>query len=131
MVNWQFNLINKEHVITTRSYGAVIKPGVVREHTTGKRRKVELYTLVKVVEFDFALKKVVVDCTKGLEAFRADVDVDFLMQHCQIETPDPNQEVNAIMVQHVAHNLLDKDTAIFILVMILTYLVGMVLGKGL
>ena len=35
------------------------------------------------------------------------------------------------MVQHVAHNLLDKDTVIFILIMILTYIVGMMLGKGL
>ena len=48
-----------------------------------------------------------------------------------METPkDANKKVEAMMVQHTSHNLLDKDTAIFILVMTLTYLVGLVLGKG-
>lgn len=131
MMKWQFNQVMKENIITTQSYGAVVKAGVVREHPTGKRVKIEPYTIVKVVGFDFGIKRVIIECTKGLEVLRADVDIDFLMTHCQIETPDPNQEIKAVMVQHVAHNLLDKDTVIFILIMTLTYIVGMVLGKGL
>ena len=122
-MKWQFNQVIKENIITTQSYGAVVKAGVVREHSTGKRVKIEPYTIIKVVGFDFSIKRVIIECTKGLEVLRADVDIDFLMTHCQIETSDPNQEVKAIMVQHVAHNLLDKDTVIFILIMTLTFIV--------
>lgn len=131
MIKWKFNQINKETVITTNSYGAVIKAGVVRLHDSKERRKIETYTMIKVVGFDFGIRRVIIDCIKGVETFRADVDLDFLMTHCQMETPDMNQEVNAIMVQHVTHNVLDKDTVIFILIMSLTYIVGLVLGKGL
>ena len=127
---WQLNQIEKECVITKKSYGAVIKAGMVYEHNTNKRRKLEPYTIIKVLEFDFNIKRVVIECTKGVTNFKADVDVNFLMKHCALETQDANREVDAVMIQHVSHNLLDKDTIIFIFVMILTYLVGLVLGKG-
>lgn len=130
-MKWQFNQVNKENVITTKSYGAIIKEGIVREYNTAKKKKAEMYSMVNVLGFDFPTKKIIIEISKGISSFRASVDVDFLMTHCQMETPDANQEVKAIYVQHVAHNLLDKDTAIFIIVMTLTYLVGMVLGKGL
>jgi hypothetical protein len=130
-MKWQFNQVHKENVITNKSYGAVIKESLVCEHGTNKKRRAELYSIVNVIGFDFPTKKIVVNITKGVSSYTADVDVDFLLTCCQIETPDANQEVKAIYVQHVAHNLLDKDTAIFIIVMTLTYLVGMVLGKGL
>jgi len=130
-MKWQFNQIQKETVITDKSYGAVIKAGLVYEHNSNKRRKVEPYTIIKVVGFDFGIKRVIIDCIKGVTNFRADVDLDFLTTHCRLETPDHNQEVKAVMIQHVAHNMLDKDTVIFILIMTLTYLVGLVLGKGL
>ena len=127
---WQLNQIEKECVITKKSYVAVIKAGMVYEHNTNKRRKLEPYTIIKVLEFDFNIKRVVIECTKGVTNFKADVDVNFLMKHCALETQDANREVDAVMIQHVSHNLLDKDTIIFIFVMILTYLVGLVLGKG-
>ena len=130
-MKWQFNQFKKEYVISKSTYGAVVRAGIVYDHNTNKRRKVEQYTLVKVVDFDISLKKIIVDFIKGAETFRADVDLDFLMSHCDITTPDANQVIQAAYVQHVAHNVLDKDTAIFIIVMTLTYLVGLIFGKGL
>jgi hypothetical protein len=125
----QFNQFRKEEVITTNTTGAVTKAGIVFDLTHNKKRKVEAYTLIKVVSFNFSTKKVVIDCMNGLEMFTAEVNIDFLLTHCAIHTPDKNREINAVLIQHVAHNLLDKDTAIFIVVMILTYLCGLILGK--
>lgn len=127
----QFNKIKKEVVLTTQSFGTVIRKGIVFDVTNHCKREVDMYTLIKVIGFNFFTRKINVACVKGMETYQAEVTVDFLMSHCQIETPEKNKEVEAIYVQHVVHNLLDKDTAIFIVVMTLTYLVGLVLGKGL
>ena len=127
----QFNKIKKEVVLTTQSFGTVIRKGIVFDTTNHCKREVDMYTLIKVTGFNFFTKKINVVCVKGMETYQAEVTVDFLMSHCQIETPEKNKEVGAIYVQHVVHNLLDKDTAIFIIVMTLTYLVGLALGKGL
>lgn len=127
----QFNQVNREMVITTNTFGAVTSKGIVYDLTNKKKREIEPYTLIRVIDFNFMTKKVVINCIKGVSNYNAEVTVDFLFRHCNIDTPDANQKVEAIMIQHVSHNLLDKDTAIFILVMTLTYLVGMILGKGL
>jgi hypothetical protein len=127
----QLSQISKESIITTDSYGAVVKKGIVYDITHNQKRDMEVYTLIKVIDFNFLTKKVVINCVKGVTSYNAEVSVDFLMTHCEIETPNPNQKIYAIMIQHVSHNLLDKDTAIFIIIMTLTYLVGMVLGRGL
>ena len=94
-----------------------------------EKRVIEAYTVIRVVKFNFLTKKVVVLCEKEVDRFTAEVDLDFLFTHCSIETPDLNQDISAIFAQHVAHNLLDKDTAIFIVVMLLTYMCGLILGK--
>ena len=108
------------------------KKGLVYDCTYKKTREIEPYTLIKVLSFNFLTKKVRINCIKGLTNYDAEVSVDFIINHCELETPpDANREIGAILIQHVAHNLLDRDTAIFILVMPLTYLVGIVLGKGL
>lgn len=125
----QFNECRKEEIISTSTTGAVTKAGIVFDLTHKKKRKVEAYTLIKVISLNFSTKKVVIECMNGLEVFMAEVNIDFLLTHCALHTPDKNQEVNAVLIQHVAHNLLDKDTAIFIIVMILTYLCGLILGK--
>lgn len=125
----ELNKIRKEKVVTVNSYGAVIKKGIGIDTAVNKRRVIEVYTVIRVVKFNFLTKKVVVLCEKGIDRFTAEVDLDFLFTHCSLETPDLNQEVSAIYAQHVAHNLLDKDTAIFIIVMLLTYLCGLLLGK--
>lgn len=125
----QFNECKKEEVITTNTTGAVTKEGIAFDLTHKRKRKVEAYTLIKVMSFNFATKKVVIECMKGLEMYMAEVNLNFLLTHCAISTPDKNQEVKAVLIQHVAHNLLDKDTAIFIMVMLLTYLCGLILGK--
>lgn len=125
----ELNKIRKEKVVTVNSYGAVIKKGIGIDTAVNKRRVIEAYTVIRVVKFNFLTKKVVVLCEKGIDRFTAEVDLDFLFTHCSLETPDLNQEVSAIYAQHVAHNLLDKDTAIFIIVMLLTYLCGLLLGK--
>lgn len=124
-----FNEYRKEAVLTTQSFGAVTKKGIGFDLTHDKRREIEEYTIIRVQKFNFLTKKVVINCLKGLEQYEAEVNLDFLFTHCALETPDPNQEVNAILVQHVAHNLLAKDTAIFIVVMLLTYLCGLILGR--
>lgn len=125
----QFSERKKETVITTDTYGAVTKSSVVFDITHDKRRTIEQYTLIKVCEFNFATKKIVIDCIKGTEQYKAEVSVDFLIKHCALEIPNQNQPVNAIMVQHVTHNLLDEQTAIFIGIMVLTYLCGIIIGK--
>lgn len=125
----ELNKIRKEKVVTVNSYGAVIKKGIGIDTAVNKRRVIEAYTVIRVVKFNFLTKKVVVLCEKGIDRFTAEVDLDFLFIHCSLETPDLNQEISAIYAQHVAHNLLDKDTAIFIIVMLLTYLCGLLLGK--
>ena len=125
----ELNKIRKEKVVTVNSYGAVIKKGIGIDTAVNKRRVIEAYTVIRVVKFNFLTKKVAVLCEKGIDRFTAEVDLDFLFTHCSLETPDLNQEVSAIYAQHVAHNLLDKDTAIFIIVMLLTYLCGLLLGK--
>lgn len=125
----QFNECKKEEVITTNTTGAITKAGIVFDLTHKKKRKVEAYTLIKVMNFNFSTKKVVIECMNGLEVYLAEVNIDFLLAHCVLNTPDKHQEVNAVIVQHVVHNLLDKDTAIFIIVMLLTYLCGLILGK--
>ena len=125
----ELNKIRKEEVVTVNSYGAVIKKGIGIDTAVNKRRVIEAYTVIRVVKFNFLTKKVVVLCEKGIDRFTAEVDLDFLFTHCSLETPDLNQEVSAIYAQHVAHNLLDKDTAIFIIIMLLTYLCGLLLGK--
>ena len=126
----KLNQIRKEKIITVNSYGAVLKKGIGIDTTVNEKRVIEAYTVIRVVKFNFLTKKVVVLCEKGVDRFTAEVDLDFLFTHCSIETPDLNQEVSAIFTQHVAHNLLDKDTAIFIIVMLLTYMSGLILGKS-
>ena len=126
----KLNQIRKEKIITVNSYGAVLKKGIGVDTTVNEKRVIEAYTVIRVVKFNFLTKKVVVLCEKGVDRFTAEVDLDFLFTHCSIETPDLNQEVSAIFTQHVAHNLLDKDTAIFIIVMLLTYMSGLILGKS-
>ena len=125
----KLNQIRKEKIITVNSYGAVLKKGIGVDTTVNEKRVIEAYTVIRVVKFNFLTKKVVVLCEKGVDRFTAEVDLDFLFTHCSIETPDLNQDVSAIFAQHVAHNLLDKDTAIFIVVMLLTYMCGLILGK--
>ena len=125
----KLNQIRKEKIITVNSYGAVLKKGIGIDTTVNEKRVIEAYTVIRVVKFNFLTKKVVVLCEKGVDRFTAEVDLDFLFTHCSIETPDLNQDVSAIFAQHVAHNLLDKDTAIFIVVMLLTYMCGLILGK--
>lgn len=126
----KLNQIRKEKIITVNSYGAVLKKGIGVDTAVNEKRVIEAYTVIRVVKFNFLTKKVVVLCEKGVDRFTAEVDLDFLFTHCSIETPDLNQEVSAIFTQHVAHNLLDKDTAIFIIVMLLTYMSGLILGKS-
>ena len=125
----KLNQIRKEKIITVNSYGAVLKKGIGIDTTVNEKRVIEAYTVIRVVKFNFLTKKVVLLCEKGVDRFTAEVDLDFLFTHCSIETPDLNQDVSAIFAQHVAHNLLDKDTAIFIVVMLLTYMCGLILGK--
>ena len=125
----KLNQIRKEKIITVNSYGAVLKKGIGIDTAVNEKRVIETYTVIRVVKFNFLTKKVVVLCEKGVDRFTAEVDLDFLFTHCSIETPDLNQDVSAIFAQHVAHNLLDKDTAIFIVVMLLTYMCGLILGK--
>ena len=125
----KLNQIRKEKIITVNSYGAVLKKGIGVDTAVTEKRVIEAYTVIRVVKFNFLTKKVVVLCEKGVDRFTAEVDLDFLFTHCSIETPDLNQDVSAIFAQHVAHNLLDKDTAIFIVVMLLTYMCGLILGK--
>ena len=125
----KLNQIRKEKIITVNSYGAVLKKGIGVDTAVNEKRVIEGYTVIRVVKFNFLTKKVVVLCEKGVDRFTAEVDLDFLFTHCSIETPDLNQDVSAIFAQHVAHNLLDKDTAIFIVVMLLTYMCGLILGK--
>lgn len=125
----KLNQIRKEKIITVNSYGAVRKKGIGVDTAVNEKRVIEAYTVIRVVKFNFLTKKVVVLCEKGVDRFTAEVDLDFLFTHCSIETPDLNQDVSAIFAQHVAHNLLDKDTAIFIVVMLLTYMCGLILGK--
>ena len=125
----KLNQIRKEKIITVNSYGAVLKKGIGIDTTVNEKRVIEAYTVIRVVKFNFLTKKVVVLCETGVDRFTAEVDLDFLFTHCSIETPDLNQDVSAIFAQHVAHNLLDKDTAIFIVVMLLTYMCGLILGK--
>ena len=125
----KLNQIRKEKIITVNSYGAVLKKGVGIDTSVNEKRVIEAYTVIRVVKFNFLTKKVVLLCEKGVDRFTAEVDLDFLFTHCSIETPDLNQDVSAIFAQHVAHNLLDKDTAIFIVVMLLTYMCGLILGK--
>lgn len=125
----RFGEFRKEAVITTQSVGAVTKKGFVYDLTNNKKRIIEECTLLHVQGFNFLTKKVILNCIKGLEQYKAEVDINFLFTHCAIETPDQNQEVNAVLVQHVIHNLLDKDTTIFIIVMTLTYICGLILGK--
>ena len=125
----KLNQIRKEKIITVNSYGAVLKKGIGIDTAVNEKRVIEAYTVIRVVKFNFLTKKVVVFCEKGVDRFTAEVDLDFLFTHCSIETPDLNQDVSAIFAQHVAHNLLDKDTAIFIVVMLLTYMCGLILGK--
>lgn len=125
----QFNEIKKEAVITTNSCGAVTKKGVGFDLTHNKKRTIDEYTLIKVNSFNFFTKKVIITCVKGTEQYQAEVDIDFLVSHCALETPDQNRDVQAVLIQHIAHNLLDRETAIFIIVMVLTYLCGLLLGK--
>ena len=125
----KLNQIRKEKIITVNSYGAVLKKGIGIDTAVNEKRVIEVYTVVRVVKFNFLTKKVVVLCEKGVDRFTAEVDLDFLFTHCSMETPDLNQDVSAIFAQHVAHNLLDNDTAIFIVVMLLTYMCGLILGK--
>ena len=125
----KLNQIRKEKIITVNSYGAVLKKGIGVDTAVNEKRVIEAYIVIRVVKFNFLTKKVVVLCEKGVDRFTAEVDLDFLFTHCSIETPDLNQDVSAIFTQHVAHNLLDKDTAIFIVVMLLTYMCGLILGK--
>lgn len=125
----ELNKIRKEKIITVNSYGAVLKKGIGIDTAVNEKRVIEVYTVIRVVKFNFLTKKVVVLCEKGVDRFTVEVDLDFLFTHCSIETPDLNQDVSAIFAQHIAHNLLDKDTAIFIVVMLLTYMCGLILGK--
>ena len=127
----QISQMIKELVLTTHTYGAVTKKGYAFDVTNQKKREIDVYTVVKVQGFNFLTKKIQIECVKGMEVYQAEVDIHFLVTHCQLTTPDPNQEVGAVMIQHITHNLLDKDTALFIVILTLTYLVGMVLGKGL
>lgn len=119
----------EEAVLTTQSFGAVVKKGIGFDLTQDKRREISVYTLIRVLRFNFFTKKVVINCLNGVEQYEAEVSLDFLFNNCTLETPNPNQEVQAVLVQHVIHNLLAKDTAIFIMVMLLTYLCGLILGK--
>ena len=125
----KLNELKKEAIITTNTYGAVTKKGIGIDTNTNQKRAIELYTIVRVTGFNFLTRKITILCEKGIERFTAEVDLDFLFTHCSLETPDVNQEVSAIYTQHVTHNLLDKDTAIFIVVMLLTYMCGLILGK--
>ena len=125
----KLNQIRKEKIITVNSYGAVLKKGIGIDTSVNEKRVIEAYTVIRVVKFNFLTKKVVVLCEKGVDRFTAEVDLDFLFTHCSIETPNLNQEISAIFTQHVSHNLLDKDTAIFIITMLLTYMCGLILGK--
>lgn len=127
----QLNQMTKELVLTTHSYGAVTRKGYVFDTTNQKKREIEIYTVIKLIGFNFLTRKIKIECTKGMEVYHAEADIHFLLTHCEITTPDAHQEVGAVMIQHVVHNILDKEVAMFIIVMVLTYLVGMVLGKGL
>lgn len=121
----------EELILTTETYGSVLKKGIGYDRTHKCKREIDVYTVIKVKGFNFATHKIVISCIKGIDIYDAEVTLGFLLKHCSVTTPDPNQEIKAIMVKHTKHNYLDKETAMFLLIMLLTYIVGHVIGRGL
>ena len=130
-----FNLktTNKHLVLMTGVHGVALNKGlgnIVKNNVvSNEKREIDRNTLIKIIAFNFQTNKVRIECTKDLNNYQVEVGFKYILDKCVLEQVEALKPVDAVFVKYYIQNVLDKETALFILVMILTYICGLFIGK--
>lgn len=117
--------IGSQGITISKGLGNLVKDDIV----TNEKKEIDINTLVEVVKFNFLTQKVRIKCIKDIHLYYVEVNFKYLLDKCVFEEKQLQKPIEAIYAKYYIQNVLDKDTAMFILVMVLTYVCGMFIGK--
>lgn len=130
---FNLNTTTRKLMLFIGSQGTVVKKGLgyIVKNNIVTTDKIELdpETLIEITYFNFSTNKIRLKCIKGVRTYVAEVDYSFIGESCNFEHKDVTNPVECIISNHHIHNIINKDTAIFIILFILTFICGLVLGK--
>lgn len=117
--------VGSQGITTSKCLGNL----VVNDVVTDEKKEVDVNTLVEITKFNFNTNKVRIKCIKDLHSYVVEVGFKFLLDHCTFEDKLLTEPINAVFAKYYIQNVLDKETAIFVIVMVMTYICGMFIGK--
>lgn len=130
-----FNLktINKSLTLFIGSQGVTCKKGlgniVKNNAVTNEKKELAVDTLIEVVKFNFETNKVRIKCIKDINTFMVEVNYDYLLNNCVFEHKELTQPIEAVFAKYYLQNVITKETVLFILMTVLIFLCGLILGR--
>lgn len=130
---YRLNTVNKQAVlavgvkgVTLKKYlGNIVKNGI----TCNETKEIDRNTLIEIIAFNFNTNKVRLKCIKNLNSYEVEVGYKYLLDDCVLDNKDFVKPIDVVLAKYYIQNVVDKETAIFILVMVMTYIFGMLIGK--
>lgn len=130
---YKLNTVNKQVVLTIgtqgialkKHLGNIVKNGIVYN----EKKEIDRNTLIEVTAFNFETNKVRIMCTKNLDSYEVEVGYKYILDDCVLDNKEFKTPVNAVFAKYYIQNVIDRETALFVLVMALTYACGLILGK--
>lgn len=130
---FKLNTINKHLTLTVGSHGVALNKGlgnlVEKNITTNTKKEIDKNTVIKVIAFNFQTNKVRLECVKNLDHYQIEVGYKFILDNCIFDQKEILKPVDTLFIKYYIQNVLDKETALFVLVMTLTYICGLFIGK--
>ena len=130
---FKLNTVNKHATLTVGSHGIALKKGlgylVENNITTDTRKEIDRNTVLKIVAFNFQTNKVRLECVKNLTHYQIEIGYKYILDNCVFDQKEMLKPVDTVYVKYFIQNVMDKETALFILVMAMTYICGMFIGK--